>query len=60
MTAGAMAESFLDGDKDLIFTGASIADSFIFTLVMPSKLAECVQELAPPVKRGGTSHVTCH
>lgn len=52
MTAGAMAESFLDGDKDFIFTGASIANSFIFTLVTPSKLAECVQELAPPVKRG--------
>lgn len=49
-----MAESFLDGDKDFIFTGASIANSFIFTLGTPSKLAECVQELAPPVKRGDT------
>lgn len=47
-----MAESFLDGDKDFIFTGASIANSFMFTLVTPSKLTECVQELAPPVTQG--------
>lgn len=52
MTAGAMAESFLDRDKDFIFTGASVANSFIFTPVTPSKLAECVQELAPPVNVG--------
>ena len=52
MTAGAMTESFLDGDKDFIFTGASIANSFIFTLVTLSKFAECVQELVPPVTQG--------
>ena len=47
-----MTESFLDEDKDFIFTGASIANSFIFTLVTLSKLAECVQELVPPVTQG--------
>ena len=59
VTAGATAESLLDGDKDFIFTGASVANSFIFTPVTPSKLAECVQELAPPVMRR-TSHGMCH
>lgn len=51
MTAGAMGESFPDGNRNSLFIGKSIANNFIFILVTPSKLAKCVQDLPQPVMR---------
>lgn len=48
-TAHATGESFPDGSKNCISMGISIANNFIFTLVTPSKLPKCVQELSRPV-----------
>lgn len=49
--AGATGESLLDGNKNFIFIGRSIANNFTFILVAPSKPAQCVQELPPPDMR---------